>query len=480
MGTGFSGLGMAVRLVQRAERDFVVLERADGVGGTWRDNTYPGAACDIRSDLYSFSFAPNPNWSRRYSPQGEILEYLRGIAQQFDLTSSIRFGSELTDARWDEERQLWTLTTSTGVLTADVLVAGHGPLIEPVMPDIPGIDSFEGELLHSARWRDDVDLAGARVGVIGTGASAIQLVPQLQAIAACLTVFQRTAAWITPRGDRPTSERRRRVFERLPALQRLARWSVFRSNEARFLGFRSAAVGTLFARVTRTFLAKTVSDPVLRDKLTPHYRIGCKRVLISSDFYPAMTRPNVELVTDAIARIEGNAVVTATGERHELDALVCATGFNATRPPLARVLFGREGISLDEVWKPSAGALHGTAIAGFPNLFFLAGPNTGLGHNSMVYIIEAQQNYALAAIDLLRSRGGGSIEPTPQAQARYNERLQAKFGGTTWSTGGCTSYYVDETGRNTALWPRSASAFRRSIRSLDETEYSLQPARLAR
>lgn len=479
VGAGFAGIGMAARLALRSDSNFVVLERASEVGGTWRDNTYPGAACDIRSDLYSFSFAPNPDWTRRYSPQPEILQYLRDVAERFGLRANIRFGTELTDARWDAARRRWTLTTNTGAMTADYLVSGGGPLIDPVMPDIPGIDTFAGELFHSARWNHAGDLAGKRIGVIGTGASAIQLVPQLQAIAARLTVFQRTPAWITPRADGPTSDRRRRLFRRIPALQRVARWWVFRSAEARHLGFRYAAVGRVFERVATAHLHRAVTDPTLRAELTPDYRIGCKRILVSNDFYPALTRPNVALVTESITRIEGATVVTLDGVRHELDALVCATGFTATRPSIGHVIHGRDGMALDAAWSPSMSALRGTTVVGFPNLFLLIGPNTALGHNSMIYIIESQLDYVLDAIDLA-ARAGGVIEARADAQERYNERVQSRLAESVWVTGGCTSYYSDPTGRNSTLWPLTASAFRRSLRSVKRAEFLLDSPQLAR
>jgi cation diffusion facilitator CzcD-associated flavoprotein CzcO len=301
VGTGFAGLGMAAQLVRHGIDDFVVIERANDVGGTWRDNTYPGAACDIRSDLYSFSFALNPNWAYRYGRQPEILEYLRGVVDRFGLRSRIRFGTELERADWDEAAALWRITTSTGEITADVVVSGNGPLIEPKWPVIEGLETFAGPRFHSAQWRHDVDLTSKDVAVIGTGASAIQFVPELQKFAKSVTVFQRTAPWIVPRGDAPSSERRKRLFARMPTLQRGARAFVFSLSEVRFLGFRVRRIGKVFEAFSRSFLQAEVKDPVLRAKLTPDFRIGCKRILISSDYYRALIRPNVELVTERIA-----------------------------------------------------------------------------------------------------------------------------------------------------------------------------------
>ncbi len=472
LGTGFSGLGMAAQLVRHGIDDFLVIERADEVGGTWRDNSYPGAACDIRSDLYSFSFAPNPNWRHRYGRQPEILEYVKGVADRYRLRPRILFGTELERADWDEVASLWRIQTSRKTFTATVLVSGHGPLIDPKWPAIRGLESFAGPRFHSARWRHDVELAGKRVAVIGTGASAIQFVPELQKTVGSLTVFQRSAPWIVPRGDAPTSESRRRLFARIPALQRLARRWVFTQAEVRFAGFRYRPIGRVFEAVSLRFLRAEVKDPVLRDKLTPRFRLGCKRILISSSFYAAMTKANVELVTESIASVDGNTVVTADGIRREFDVLIGGTGFDATHPSVARLVFGRGGVSLSERWTPHMAALRGTTVTGFPNLFLLVGPNTALGHNSIVYIIEAQLDYVLQALELMDRRGAVVIEPRPAAETAYNDRMQSDLRGTVWSVGGCTSFYLDKSGRNTTLWPHRAASFRHAVRHFDETEYA--------
>ncbi len=471
LGTGFAGLGMAAQLVRRGIDDFIVVERANEVGGTWRDNSYPGAACDIRSDLYSYSFAPNPDWTHRYGRQPEILQYLRGITDRYELRSRILFGAELERAEWDDAAGLWRIRTSRESFTATVLVSGHGPLIDPKWPAIPGLESFAGPRFHSAQWRHNVELAGANIAVIGTGASAIQFVPELQKIVGSLTVFQRSAPWIVPRGDAPTSEWRRRLFTRVPLLQRLARHLVFTQAEVRFAGFRFRPIGKVFEAVALRFLHAQVTDPLLRVKLTPAFRIGCKRILISSSYYPALTKPNVELVTESIARIDGNVIVTADGIRREFDVLIGGTGFDATHPPVARLLFGRGGVPLADRWTPHMAALRGTTVPDFPNLFLLVGPNTALGHNSIVYMIEAQLDYVLQALELMDRRQVRAIEPRAEAVKAYNDRLQSELKGTVWSVGGCNSFYLDDTGRNTTLWPHRASLFRRTIRHLDVTEY---------
>jgi cation diffusion facilitator CzcD-associated flavoprotein CzcO len=480
LGTGFAGLGMAAQLVRHGIQDFVVIERAREVGGTWRDNSYPGAACDIRSDLYSFSFALNPNWQYRYGRQPEILDYLRGVADRFGLRSHIRFGTELERADWDDAAGLWRITTSTGDITATVLVSGHGPLIDPKWPSIPGLETFAGPRFHSAQWRHDVDLAGKDVAVIGTGASAIQFVPELQKIAKSVTVFQRTAPWIVPRGDAPSSERRKRWFARLPILQRASRAFVFTQSEVRFLGFRVRRIGRVFEAFSRSYLEAQVKDPELRAKLTPEFRIGCKRILISSSYYKAMVKPNVELVTERITSIDADGLTTADGVHRRVDVIVGGTGFDATHPPIARHVYGRGGVSLADRWSPHMSALRGTAVEDFPNLFLLVGPNTALGHNSIVYIIEAQLGYVLQALKVMERRGARTIVPRPEAQTAYNERIQRELRGTVWSVGGCTSFYLDDGGRNTTLWPHRAARFRRTVRRFQPSEYEIEkePARV--
>jgi len=479
LGAGFSGLGMAAQLTRHGIRDFLVVERAHEVGGTWRDNTYPGAACDIRSDLYSFSFAPNPGWTHRYGRQREILEYLKGVADRFELRPRILFGAELRRADWDDDAAVWRITTSVETFTADVLVSGNGPLIDPKWPAIPGIETFTGPRFHSARWRHDTYLAGKRIAVIGTGASAIQFVPELQKIAGRLTIFQRTPPWIIPRADGATSGGRRRWFARLPVVQRLARTAIFWSAEARFLGFRFKPIGRVFEAVSRRYLRSQVADPVLRAKLTPDYRIGCKRILISSDYYATLTKPCVELVTDAIASIDGREIVTADGTRRRVDVLISGTGFDATHPSIASLVHGRDGVSLADRWSPHMAALRGTTVHGFPNLFLLVGPNTALGHNSMIYVIEAQLDYVLQALQFMDATGTRVIEPRAAAQAAYNERIQHELSDSVWTTGGCRSYYLDDGGRNTTLWPRRAGAFRAAVRRFDPEEFELSgtPAR---
>lgn len=466
---------MGARLASRGIRDFVLIERADEVGGVWRDNTYPGAACDIRSDVYSLSFAPNPEWSRSYGSQPEILEYLRRTVRELELTDHILFSTELEAARWDAAAGVWRLSTSTGELTARVLVSGHGPLVDPVWPSIPGLESFAGPRFHTAQWDHSVDLDGKRVAVIGTGASSIQVVPEVAKVAGHLTVFQRSAPWIMPRADKPTSAFRRKLFRRFPFAQRVARRLQFLRAEVNFLGFLYKPVGAGAQLQASAFLRKQVKDPALRAKLTPDYRIGCKRILISNAYYPALTRENVSLETSAITEVQSGAIVTADGVRHEVDVIIGGTGFVATEPAVARRLTGTDGRTLSEHWSAHTAALRGTAVSGFPNLFLINGPNTILGHNSMVYIIESQVEYILQALD---ASAGGTIEATLDAQQNYNDQLQRTMASSVFMTGGCSSYYLDVGGRNTVSWPHSAMAFRRGVRRLDPSEFVVTAARV--
>ena len=472
VGSGFAGLGMAIRLKQEGIDDFVVLERAQDVGGTWRDNTYPGCQCDVPSHLYSFSFAPNPGWKRTFSMQPEIQSYLQRCAERYAITPHLRLGHELTDASWDEERQRWRLETPRAVVTADVVVSGVGALSEPSIPDIPGLDDFEGTAFHSAAWDHGHDLRGERVAVIGTGASTVQIVPKLQPEVERLLVFQRTPPWVMPHPDRATTDFERRLYRLLPAAQTAMRAGIYWARETFVLGFMHPRVIRATAeRIARLHLARQVDDPELRSKLTPSYRMGCKRVLLSNDYYPALTRPNVELVTEAIAEVRGSSIVTRDGASHEVDTIVLGTGFHVTDPPAAERIRGRGGISLTEAWGKSMQAHVGTTVAGFPNIFWLLGPNTGLGHNSVVFMIEAQIAYVLDALRTMERHGIGAIEPREDAQTAYNDELQQRMQGTVWTSGGCRSWYLDASGKNRTLWPGSSWTFRRRTRRFDLADY---------
>lgn len=431
LGTGFSGLGMAIRLKRDGEDDFVVIEKATDIGGTWRDNTYPGCACDIPSHLYSFSFALNPQWSYMYSRQNEIRDYLRSCAKRFGILPHIHWNTELLDASWNEEDQRWHLTTSQGQITTDVLILGNGPLSEPSLPAIPGIDSFEGTLFHSARWRHDYDLTGKRVAVIGTGASAIQFVPHIQPQVDRLFLFQRTPPWIIPRMDHPIPAWQRTLFRFLPFTQRIMRSLIYWQREFTALGlvYRPAILekGMEFAR---QHLNRQVTDPVLRAKLTPHYTMGCKRILLSDDFYPAVSQPNVEIITNSIREVRAHSIMTEDGQKYEVDTIICGTGFHVTDTRLPQFIHGRNGQSLAERWLTASHAYLGTAVSGFPNLFLLIGPNTGLGHNSMVYMIESQITYLLDCLHTMQQKNLRTVEVRPETEHAFNTQVQQRMQGT--------------------------------------------------
>lgn len=473
VGAGFSGLGLAIRLKQQGMHDFVVLERAGDVGGTWRDNTYPGCACDVQSHLYSFSFAPNPHWSHQYSPQWEILEYLRDCARRFGITPHICWNAEVRNASWDEDAGQWQITTSQGRLTAQILALGNGPLSEPAIPSLPGLDRFAGTVFHSARWEHDHDLTGERVAVIGTGASSIQFVPQIQPQVGRLTLFQRTPAWILPRLDHPISARRRALFRALPIAQRLARTAIYMQRELLVPGFLNRNRLLQRAEVlARRHLERQIADPALRAKLTPHYRMGCKRILLSDDFYPALTQDNVELVTERIQEVRPGSIVTEDGTEREIDTIILATGFHVTDMPAARYISGRGDQMLSDAWRDGPRAYLGTTIAGFPNLFLLIGPNTGLGHSSMVFMIESQLAYILGCLRLMERNDVQAVAVRRDVQASFNAEMQRRMQGTVW-TSGCVSWYLDATHHNSTLWPGFTWEYRRRTRRFDRANYDL-------
>ncbi|BCJ74027.1 4-hydroxyacetophenone monooxygenase [Catellatospora sp. IY07-71] len=478
IGAGFGGIGAAIRLRGAGHRDFLVFDRGAEVGGTWRDNTYPGCACDVPSHLYSFSFARNPGWSRSFSPQPEIWAYLRRCADEHGVRPHLRLGHEVHGAAWDAESQVWRLDTSHGVYSADVLVAAGGPLTEPSIPDLPGLAGFRGETFHSARWRHDLDLRGRRIAVVGTGASAIQFVPRLAPQAARLTLFQRTPAWVLPRGDRRITTLERRLFRAAPVTHRLARTAAYWGRELQGTAFLRPALMRVGQAVARRHLRRSVADPALREKLTPRYTMGCKRVLLSDDFYPALARDNVDVVTEPITRVTADGVVTADGRTHAVDTIVFGTGFHVTDLPMAHAIRGTDARTLAEHWAGGMYAYRGVAVSGFPNLFLLLGPNTGLGHNSVVFMIECQLGYLLGALRHL-DRTGAAIEPDPDTQRRYNEALDRRMAGTVWSTGGCRSWYLDEHGRNSTLWPGYTWTYWLRTRRFDPGAYRAVPARAA-
>jgi cation diffusion facilitator CzcD-associated flavoprotein CzcO len=477
IGTGFAGLAMAIALRRRGEQDVVLLERAHDVGGTWRDNHYPGAACDVQSNLYSFSFAPNPDWPRSYSEQPEIQAYLQATADRYGVREKCVFGAEVTAACWDDAARHWVVTTTAGEFRATVLVSAAGALADPTYPDIPGLDSFAGTVMHSARWDAGHDLTGDRVAVIGTGASAIQIVPAIQPRVDSLAVYQRTPPWIVPRTDHPVKPWVQRLYRWLPGFQKLVRAVLYATRELLVVGMaKQRRFLEPVGRVARAHLARQVRDPRLRAALTPDYTIGCKRILISNDYYPAVSAPNAELVTAGIAEVRPHSIVTRDGLERPTDTIVLATGFHVTDLPIAERIAGREGRTLAEVWADGMVSNRSSTVAGFPNLFLLVGPNVGVGHTSMVYMIESQVAYVDDALQTMAAEDLAVLETTPEAQRAYRELIAARSKGTVWLAGGCASWYLDSSGHNTTLWPDFTFRFRRMTRRLDRENYVGTPA----
>jgi len=475
IGTGFSGLGMAIQLKRDGRDDFVVLEKAGDVGGTWRDNTYPGCACDIQSHMYSFSFAQNPGWTRSFSPQPEIWDYLREVTDRYRLRDHIRFGVEVTGARWDADERRWHVATSDGDYTARFVVAGIGALHIPNIPALPGIETFRGETFHSADWHHDYDLTGKRVAVVGTGASAIQFVPRIAQDTAKLTIFQRTPPWIMPKPDHGMPNWVKTLFRLVPGAQRLYRNAIYWFLESRASGFNGRPLlMRLASKIALANMHRSVQDPELRRKLTPDYVMGCKRVLIANDYYPALTRENVELNTSGIRAVTEHGVVDGDGVEHEVDAIIYGTGFHVTDAFDYLDVTGVAGRDLAKEWQASGIQTHlGITVAGYPNLFFLLGPNTGLGHNSVVFMIESQIRYVSQAMALADLAGAAALDTRESAQAEFQSDIQRKLAGGVWTKGGCTSWYLDSRGVNRTIWPGFTWRYWLRTRKLDPAVFDL-------
>jgi cation diffusion facilitator CzcD-associated flavoprotein CzcO len=470
IGAGFGGLGAAHALRQQGIDDITVLERADAVGGVWRDNTYPGAACDVPSPLYSWSWALNPSWSRRYSPQPEILDYLHKAAAEAGLLGLVRTGQQVCEATYDDETATWQVRTTDGTAyEADVLISAVGQLSDPVVPDLPGLESFAGPAFHSARWRHDVPLEGARVAVVGTGASAVQFVPEIVDRVGALTVFQRSAPYVVPRPDTEYRPLHHRLFDRYPAVMRGERGATFHLSELlnRSLGGDSAIAAPFMAtmrRVWQTQLRLQVKDPALRSKLEPDYPIGCKRILFSNDWYPALARDHVEVVTGAVVGVEPTGVVGADGTHHEADVLIWGTGFSATDFLRTIRITGRAGLELHDVWQDGAAAYLGIGVPGFPNLFCVYGPNTNLGGSSIIAMLEAQAGWIAQVVRRLADTGRRSFEVRPEAFEAYDRELQERLRESVWS--GCGSWYRDGD-RITTNWPGTVGEYQRRLAQVD-------------
>jgi cation diffusion facilitator CzcD-associated flavoprotein CzcO len=460
IGAGFAGVGTGIELARRGRESFVILERGPAIGGTWRDNRYPGVSCDIPSHLYCFASRPNPNWSARFAPGAEIQAYLQRCAREEGLEPHIRLNAEVDDARWDGDA--WRLSSQSGEYRARTLVVATGRLSEPRIPAPAGLLEFTGDIFHSARWDDSVRLAGRRVGVVGSGATAAQIVPALAGVADSLVVFQRSPPYVVPRGDHDYSDAERAGFRADPAGLRVLREQLFLEAEAG-LGARRRVQPDLddLRRRALDHLAAQVPDRALRARLTPDYEIGCKRVVISDDFYSALSRSDVTLEASPLHHFDGAAAVSLAGGAHELDVVILATGFLSTRPPIAARISGRDGVVLADRWRTGMFAFASTTVHGFPNLFVLDGPNASLGHNSAVHMIESQISYLAGALDHLAADASAVLEIPLAAERAYVAELEAMSADTVWLQGGCNSWYVDErSGRLTLLWPDSAQSFR--------------------
>lgn len=475
IGTGFSGLGMAIAL-QKQGVEFLILEKADEIGGTWRDNTYPGCACDVPSHLYSFSFEPKATWSKLFSPQPEIFDYLKGVTDKYGLRRHIRFGERVERAHWDDGEYRWHVFTDSGrEYVAQFVISGAGGLHIPRLPEIEGIEQFEGAMFHSAQWDHSVELAGKKVAVIGTGASAIQIVPELvrNADVAQVQLYQRTPPWVVPRPNAPFPRALLKAFATVPGLRLAVRWGIYWWLKG--LGYAMTKRPSLLRAVelvAKWNIRRNVRDKELRRRLTPSYRAGCKRILYSPNYYQAVADPRTTLITERITRITPTGIVTADGVERPVDVIVGATGFHVTDSYTYVEVKGPHGEGLGDRWnREGVVAHHGIAVADMPNLFFLLGPNTALGHTSVVFMIESQIRYVAQAIAATDKLGAQALAPTRAAQDRYNAELQDKLAGSVWITGGCNSWYLDEHGVNRTLWSGMTWQYWRSTRSLRPSEY---------
>jgi cation diffusion facilitator CzcD-associated flavoprotein CzcO len=476
IGAGFSGLCMGIKLLEAGMNSFLIIEKSRDLGGTWWDNRYPGCACDIPSHLYSFSFAPSTEWTRMYPGQQEIHDYLKRCVERYGLAPYLRLNTRFCEAVWDEFESAWNVTAGEGTrIRARVLVSGMGALHVPRYPELKGLDRFQGPAFHSSTWDYNVDLNGKKVAVVGTGASAIQFVPQIAPSAGKLFLFQRTPPWIVPRLDFAFSEKWRRRFRSIPITRWALRQYIFWRQEVRVLGFLG---NEMFRKkveaIALRHLARRIKDPKLRAAMTPSYQLGCKRVLVSDDYYPSFNRSNVELVTEGISEVREHSIVTSDGVERPIDVLIYGTGFRATEPLIGCRVVGKDGVEIHEAWGKRMSAYLGVTVSGFPNFFMLLGPNTGLGHNSVVLMIEAQVRYTMDCLKLMNRRKQRVLEVRPEIQQSFVEEIYRRMAGTVWQSGGCKSWYQDQTtGEITTLWPGSVVSYLRRTRSVSPSDYKL-------
>ncbi len=484
IGTGFSGMGVAVKLLESGRTDFVILEKADDVGGTWRDNTYPGCECDIPSHMYSFSWRLNPDWSKNFSAQPEIWAYMRRVADEKGIRPYINFGVEVTGMEWDDDRSVWTIHTvsadgSSEDFEARVVLSGVGGLHVPNVPEVPGADTFAGPRFHSAEWDHAVDLTGKKVAVIGTGASAIQFVPIIAEEVGHLTVFQRTPPWVLGKKDNPIHPVRQKFFDRVPGLARAYRNAIYWVLESRAIAFNGHLNVLPYAeKLAKANISRAIDDPDMVRKLTPDYRLGCKRVLQSNTYYPTFNRDNVDLVTDDIQEIVPDGVIDASGTKHEADVIIYGTGFHVVDAFDFLDIRGRDGMDVAKQFRAHGVETYmGMTIHGVPNLFLMLGPNTALGHNSVVFMIEQQTKYILKMLDEMEARGADVVEATKQAQDDFNKEIQRLVSKGIWTQGGCTSWYLDSQGKNRTIWPKFTFQYWWETRRVIGEHFTWTPAK---
>ena len=475
IGAGFAGLCGAIKLKEQGENNFLILERNVQLGGTWYDNHYPGAACDVESHLYSYSFEPNPNWSRQFSPQQEILKYMEQCAAKYNLTKHFQFNTNINNATFDEATGTWKVETASGKLfIAKAIISCSGGLSQPSFPNIKGIDSFKGKMFHTAQWDKSFDLKGKTVAVIGTGASAVQIVPAIIDEVTKLYLFQRTPPWILPKPDKEISSLRKWLYNNLPFTQYIYRRRLYWQHELMALGFiKQPGILKLASKLALRFLKQSVPDETLRAKLTPNYVMGCKRVLISNEYYPAVVKNNAEVIIDAIEEINATGVVTNNGQQRNVEAIIIATGFQAAEEVSRFTVKGRNGIDLNEAWREGAEAYLGTTVAGFPNMFLVVGPNTGLGHSSMLLMIEAQVNLIMESLKTMKQNKVKFIDLKQNVQQQYNSEIQEKLSHTVWQNGGCVSWYQMKNGKNVTLWPGFTFTFMKRTKKFEEEKYEM-------
>jgi len=473
IGSGFSGIGAGIRLTREGINDFIILEKHQNLGGTWRDNTYPGCECDVPSALYSYSFAQNKNWSKVFAGQEEILNYTENTARDFGIMPYLRFGIHVQNIVWQENEQIWLVHTEQGIYQANKVISCVGYLHEPIMPKLPGLESFDGAVFHSSRWDHDLDLAGKRVAVIGTGASAIQFIPEIQPKVKELVAFQRTPQWILPKPDIKVNKLVRKLFH-LPFILNLFRKTLYLGMETFGLGFRKPAILKRLQGVAKWHINRHIKDEVLKEKITPDYTMGCKRVLLSNHYYKALAQDNVTVVASGVDKIEGNTIIASNGEQYDADVIILGTGFHVSDVPIAKHVQGKSGKTMDEIWQGSPEAYRGTTITDFPNFFLVLGPNLAIGHNSAFIIIEAQLDYVMGALTEMRDKNLSRLEVNSQAQKLYNKKVQKDLQTTVWNTGGCSSYYIDENGKNSIGFPWSTLKLRKMLAKFDSQAYQVK------